>query len=82
MTNPMTIFIISVALLCAYHLACNAYGVPAGTQLRWLFYPFVLAIYAVTLGRVDLRRCAGCKRREQFVNRVLGGTQPHWKESK
>lgn len=82
MTNPMTIFIISVALLCAYNVACDAYGVPAGTQLRWLFLPFVLAIYAVTGGRVDFRRCAACKRREEFVNRILSGEPAPRKESK
>lgn len=69
MTHPA---LIALVVLAVAHIACDVYGVPMGKQVRWLFAPFVWLIYGVTLRRVDFRKCAACKEREAYINKIFG----------
>ncbi len=64
--------VLSVSILAVAHVCCDVYGMPLGTQLRYLFKPAVRAIYWLTFKRVDLGKCAGCKEREAYLNRMFG----------
>ena len=64
--------IVSAAALALAHIVCDVFGVPMGTQIKWLLKPFVWAIFAVTLGRVDFRKCRECREREAYLNKIFG----------
>lgn len=76
---PPAYIIVIVSLVIA-HLACDAYGVPMGRQIKWLFSPFVLAIYVLTVGRVDFRNCAECNKREAYLDSLFCDV-PWWKRA-
>lgn len=43
-----------------------------GTITAKVLSPFVWLVRAVTFGRIDLGRCAGCKAREAYLNKLFG----------
>lgn len=75
MTIAAIIFIVALA---AAHIVSDVYGVAPGRQVRWLFFPFVFLIYAITLSLVDIRNCAACHKREAQIDIWFGGV-PVWK---
>lgn len=43
-----------------------------GTILSYVLAPLVWVLLVVTLGRVDFRHCADCKRRAAALDKLLG----------
>lgn len=43
-----------------------------GTALHYALLPVVWVIFALTLGKVDFRACAECKRRAAKLDKLLG----------
>lgn len=71
---PLWLFIL--VALAGVHIVCDVYGLPIGTQLRWLFKPAVWLIFALTFGFVNLGKCAACKEREKLINELFGNNHP------
>ncbi len=71
--------IVLTALILAAHCFADAAGITLGRQVRYVFAPFVWLLYGLTLGRLDFRKCAGCKEREAFLDNLFG---PQNKEGK
>ena len=67
----LSIIILAAALGLA-HLVCDSWGVAMGTQIKWLFKPFVWLLFIASFGRVDFRKCKECREREAYLNKIFG----------